>query len=57
VSFLGSQALHALTPIIECAFDSKDMERVARLLERRDTVSHLIGLIETKASMQRASAQ
>ena len=57
MNFLGSQALHVLTPIIECAFDGKDMERVARLLERRETISQLIALIETKTSMQRASAR
>lgn len=57
MNFLGSQALHVLTPIIECAFDAKDLERLARLLERRDTISRLIALIETKTSMQRASAQ
>ena len=57
MNFLGSQALHVLTPIIECAFDGKDMERLARLLERRDTLPRLISLIETKTSMQRASAQ
>lgn len=57
MNFLGSQALHMLSPIIECAFDGKDIERLARLLERRDTLSRLIALIETKSSMQRASAQ
>ena len=57
MNFLGSQALHVLTPIIECAFDAKDMERLARLLERRDTISRLIALIEARTSMQRASAQ
>jgi hypothetical protein len=57
MNFLGSQALHVLTPIIECAFDGKELERVARLLERRETMSRLIALIETKTSMQRASAQ
>jgi hypothetical protein len=57
MNFLGSQALHALTPILESAFDGKDLERLAQLLERRDTIARLIALIETKTSMQRASAQ
>ena len=57
MNFLGSQALHALTPIIECAFDGKDIERLARLLERRDAISKLIACIEANMSMQRASAQ
>lgn len=57
MNFLGSQALHMLTPLLESAFDTKDMERIARLLERRDTISRLVALIEAKTSMQRASAQ
>jgi hypothetical protein len=57
MNFLGSQALHALTPIIECAFDAKDLERVARLLERRETMPRLVALIETKTSARKASAR
>jgi hypothetical protein len=57
MNFLGSQALHMMTPIIECVFDGKEIERVARLLERRETLSRLVVLIETKALVQRASAQ
>ena len=57
LSFLGSQALHLLTPVIECAFEVKEIERVARLLERRDTISRLVALIEHKTSVERASAR
>ncbi len=57
MNFLGSQALHFLTPIIEFAFNAKEVEQVAKLLERRDTIFRLIGLIETKSSAKRASAQ
>ena len=57
MNFLGSQALHFLTPIIECAFEGRDIERVAALLERRETIPRLVALIETNTSMQRASAQ
>jgi hypothetical protein len=57
MNFLGSQALHFFTPIIECAFSAKDVEHVARLLERRDSIPRLIALIETKSSIQRASDQ
>ena len=57
MSFLGSQALHFFTPIIECAFNAKEVEQVARMLERRDTLSRLIALIEAKASVTRTSAQ
>jgi hypothetical protein len=57
MSYLGSQALHVLAPIIDCAFDAKEVEQVARLLERRDTVSRLIAIVEAKSSAQRASAR
>ncbi len=57
MNFLGSQALHFLTPIIELAFHAKDIEQVARLLERRDTISQLVAAIEAKSSAPRAAAQ
>ena len=57
MSFLGSQALHLLTPVIECAFGGKDIERVARLLERRDTMIRLVALIESKSSTKRTLAR
>lgn len=50
VNFLGSQALHFITPIIDCAFNVKEVEQVARLLERRDTVTRLISIIEAKSA-------
>jgi hypothetical protein len=49
MNFLGSQALYFLTPIVEWAFQAKEVEQVARLLDRRDTISRLITLIETKS--------
>jgi hypothetical protein len=52
MNFLGSQALHFLTPIVEWAFHAKEVEQVARLLERRDTISRLLALIETKSAPQ-----
>jgi hypothetical protein len=57
MNFLGSQALHFLTPIIEFAFDAKEVQQVARLLERRDSGARLIALIEAKSGVKRASAQ
>ena len=56
MNFLGSQALHFLTPIIDCAFNVKEVEQVARLLERRDTVTRLIAVIEAKSAPQGATA-
>ena len=57
MNFLGSQALHSLAPIIDCAFNTKEVEQVARLLERRDSISGLVAIIEAKSSIKRASAQ
>ena len=36
MSFLGSQALHFFTPIIDFVFNAREVEQVARLLERRE---------------------
>jgi hypothetical protein len=52
MNFLGSQALYFLTPIVEWAFQAKEVEQVARLLERRDTISRLIAIIEKKSASQ-----
>lgn len=49
MNFLGSQALHFLTPIIECILTGSELAQVARLLERRDSLHRLIVLIEAKA--------
>ncbi|MBI3357249.1 MAG: hypothetical protein HY038_10855 [Nitrospirae bacterium] len=60
MNFLGSQALYFLTPILEFAFNVKELEQVARLLQRRDTIARLIALIESKSAPgapQGASAQ
>ncbi len=57
MNFLGSQALHFITPIIECAFNVKEVEQVARLLERRETISQLIAIIEAKSAPNGATAQ
>lgn len=57
MNFLGSQALHFLTPILDCAVNAKEVEQVARLLERRDTVTRLITIIEAKFAPKGAMAQ
>jgi len=57
MNFLGSQALHFITPIIDCVLSVKEVEQVARLLERRDTVTRLIAIIEAKSVPQGATAQ
>ena len=55
MNFLGSQALHFLAPILEFALNVQELERAARLLERRDTVSQLISMIEAKSSAKKGS--
>ena len=57
MNFLGSQALHFITPIIDCAFNVKEVEQVARLLERRDTISRLVAIIEAKSAPKGATAR
>jgi len=57
MNFLGSQALHFITPIIDCVFNAKEVEQVARLLERRDTITRLIAIIEAKSAPKGATAQ
>jgi hypothetical protein len=60
MNFLGSQALYFLAPIVEWALNAKEIEHAARLLERRETISRLITIIETKSAPQAphgASAQ
>jgi hypothetical protein len=49
MNFLGSQALYFLTPILNVVFPQRDVERVAALLERRDTLGRLAALIEARA--------
>lgn len=50
MSFLGSQALHFLTPILNLACDTREIERAAHLLERRDAISQMIARIEAKST-------
>ena len=57
MNFLGSQALHFLAPILDCAFNAKEVEQVARLLEHRDSVTRLIAIIEAKSAPKGATAQ
>jgi len=57
MNFLGSQALHFFTPILDVVFPRREVERVALLLERRDTLSRLSVLIERRAEAQRAATR
>src|SRR3989449_11304599 len=55
MNFLGSQALHFFTPILEVVFPQRDVERVAQLLERRDTLSRLGAMIENRVGASRTA--
>jgi hypothetical protein len=55
MNFLGSQALHALIPILDVVFPRQDLERIARLLERRDTLTRLAVLIECRSEARRTT--
>ena len=57
MNFLGSQALHFLTPILDLACESRELEQAARLLERRDAIPRLIDLIEAKSAPGGAPAR
>ncbi len=57
MNFLGSQAMHFLTPLLEVVFPPRDIERVALLLERRDTLLRLTALIERQAASRRAATR
>jgi hypothetical protein len=46
LSFVGGQFLHFLSPIVHSVADAKDLDRLAILLERRETVEELILRIE-----------
>jgi hypothetical protein len=46
LSFVGSQFLHFLSPIVHTILDARDLDRLAVMLERRETVEDLILRIE-----------
>ena len=49
MNFLGSQALRVLSPVIDCVGHTEDVDRIARVLEKRDGIQQLITLIEAKS--------
>ena len=53
MNFLGGQALHFLAPILDVILPTRDIQRVAQLLERRDVLSHLVVLIERRVEARR----
>ena len=57
MNFLGSQALHFLTPILNMVCDARELEQAARLLERRDALPRLVALIEAKEEKESATTK
>lgn len=46
MNFIGSQALHFFNPVLGTIFSFREMERLAILLEKRQSIPELIGQIE-----------
>jgi hypothetical protein len=51
LNFLGSQLLHGLMPFLELVCGAAELERLATMLERRDSVDRLIVLIQEQANI------
>jgi hypothetical protein len=50
LNFLGSQVLHGLKPFLELVSDPKDVERLALVLERRESVEQFVSLIQKQVT-------
>jgi hypothetical protein len=48
LNFIGSQAMHAFTPLASVVFDPKHWSMLAEALEDRTTIDRLIKRIEAK---------
>lgn len=46
LGFLGSQLLHALTPLLDLVCSQAELEKMAHLLEKRESVSLLVEMIQ-----------
>lgn len=51
MSFLGSQIVHGLKPFLDVVIDPTDAERLAVLLERRDSIERLSTLLQEQATL------
>jgi hypothetical protein len=51
LSFLGSQIVHGLKPFMDVVIDPADAERLATLLERRESIERLSSLIQEQANI------
>lgn len=50
LNFLGSQVVHGLRPFLDVVCEATELERLAVILERRDSIDHLIRLIQHQAA-------
>ena len=50
LNFLGSQVVHGLRPFLDVVCDASELERLAIILERRDSIDRLIRLIQHQAA-------
>jgi hypothetical protein len=48
LNFLGGQVIHGLKPFLDMACDPAEIERLAVILERRDSIDRLITLIQER---------
>ncbi len=53
LSFLGSQLVYALTPVLEAVASPRDIEQIGRLLERRDIPSLLVERLRREEEVPR----
>jgi hypothetical protein len=49
--FLGSQVMHGLKPFLDFVSDATEAERLAILLERRETIERLSTLLQERANL------
>lgn len=49
LNFIGSQVLHGLRPFLELVCNATELERLAVLLERRDSLEQLSALLSHRA--------
>jgi len=50
LNFLGSQVLHGLRPFLELVCDTMEMDRLAVLLERRESIPRLMAILQEQAT-------
>lgn len=50
LSFLGSQAIHGMKPFLDLVCNPLDLERLAKVLERRDGVDLLVSQLQEQAN-------